>query len=207
MIAANISMATKGMTVSTYNRDLIVIGASRGGLGALSRITAALPADFPAAVLVVLHTYASSANPRILASLIGRHATLPVTYAQEDEPIKPGHVYVAPPDNHLVVRAGERLGLDHGAKVRFSRPSVDVLFESAARIYGRRVVGVILTGGGHDGTDGMKAISAVGGVRIVQSPSDAVDPGMPSSAIVGDDPQFIVLLDEIPTLLVKLAMP
>ncbi|MDB5826048.1 MAG: hypothetical protein JWQ73_268 [Variovorax sp.] len=184
-------------------RDIVLIGASRGGLDALARITSALPTDFPAAVLVVLHT--SPENPRALDSLVAKKSSLPVAYAQEDEPITQGRVYLAPPDFHLTVRSGARVGLEHSAKVRHSRPAVDVLFESAAEVFRERVVGIILTGGDHDGTDGMKAIGARGGIGIVQSPSEALDPGMPGSAIVGDDPQFIVMLDEIPGLLIQLA--
>ena len=193
------------MTNRTPVRDIVLIGASRGGLDALARITSALPSDFPAAVLVALHT--APDGPGLLDTLIGKKSSLPVAYTKDDEPIQQRRVYLAPPDFHLVVRAGAKVGLEHSAKVRHSRPAADVLFESAAAVLRERVIGVVLTGGDHDGTDGMNAIREAGGIGIVQSPSDALDPGMPSSAITGAQPQYIVMLDEIPKLLIRLVSP
>ncbi|MFM9428600.1 two-component system chemotaxis response regulator CheB [Variovorax sp. GrIS 2.14] len=186
-------------------RDIVLIGASRGGLDALARITSALPPDFPAAVLVVIHTLAGS--PGLLDTLVGKKSSLPVAYAEDGEPIKQGRIYLAPPDFHLTVSSAATVSLEHSAKVRHSRPAADVLFESAAAVFRERVIGVVLTGGDHDGTDGMNAIRAAGGIGIVQSPSDSLDPSMPSSAITGAQPQFVVMLDEIPKLLIRLVSP
>lgn len=132
---------------------------------------------------------------------------MPVAYARDGDLIEQSRIYLAPPDHHLIVRGDSRLGLEHSGKVRHSRSAVDVLFESAADAFRDRVIGVVLTGGDHDGTGGMKAIAANGGVGIVQSPLDAVDPGMPGNAIAGDHPQFVVMLDDIPSLLVGLVQP
>lgn len=193
------------MNLERVFRDVVLIGASRGGVAALRRITSALPPHFPAAVLVVLHPPPDGLGQ--LDVLLGEQASMPVAYAQDGDSIERSRIYLAPSEHHLVVRSDSRLGLEHSAKVRHSRPAVDVLFESAAKVFRDRVIGVVLTGGDHDGTDGMKAIAATGGMRIVQSPSEAVDPAMPGNAIAGDDPQFVVMLDEIPKLLVKLVRP
>lgn len=183
-------------------RDVVLLGAARGGVAALTRITSALPADFPAAVLVVMDQLPN--GPRLLDELLGVHSLMPVAFARDGEPIQRSRIYLTPPDHHLTVRSDSHLGLEQSAEVRHSRLAVDLLFKSAANVLCERVIGVILTGGDHDGTDGMKAITATGGIRIVQSPADSVDPSMPANAIAGDHPQFIVMLDEIPKLLVKL---
>src|SRR5258706_5313299 len=161
------------------HRDMVVIGASRGGLHALSQLLGSLPRDFPAAILVVLHT--GPASPRLLAEILGGRTALPVSYARDGDEIRPGHVYLAPPDRHLVVRSCGKLGLDAGPKVRHARPAADRLFQSAAEVYGPRVIGIVLTGGDHDGTDGLRAIKAAGGITMVQHPGEAKDPSMPQS--------------------------
>jgi two-component system chemotaxis response regulator CheB len=182
--------------------DIIVIGASLGGLDALSRVAAPLPADLPAALLVVLHT--GSDSPRLLATILKRRTALAVSYGTENEVIRCGHIYFAPPNHHMMVAPPGVLTLKTGPKVRYSRPAADCLFESAAKVYGSRVIGVVLTGGDHDGTDGMRAIKAAGGLCIVQLPVDALAPGMPTSAIQGDHPDYAASADEIGALLVKL---
>ena len=113
-----------------------------------------------------------------------------VSYGIQYEEALPGHVYVAPPDRHLIVTRSGWLGLDAGAKVRHSRPAADRLFQSAAEFYGSRVVGVVLTGGDGDGTDGLRAIKAAGGLAIVQDPADATAPDMPMNALKGDHPDY-----------------
>ena len=157
---------------------LIVVGGSAGGINALGRVLSDLPPDLPAAIAVVLHTHESS-PPDILA----RRTSLRVAYAIEDDELSLGHVYLAPPTTHLVVRETRRLGLESGPKVHFHRPAADPLFASAARVFGRQVVGVVLTGGDGDGTGGLQAIKKHGGISVVQSPSDAEAPSMPMSAI------------------------
>lgn len=184
------------------NRDIIVIGASLGGIEAIRKLASGFPAHFQAAVMIVLHT--GDRSPMFLADIFGRATSLPVSYAQEGDEVRPGHVYIAPPAFHLTTVAPGHLHLDQGPKVKFSRPSADVLFRSAAELYGPRVIGVVLTGGDSDGTDGVKAIKAAGGMSVVQEPMEARDPGMPSNALSGDHPDYKVLLDDMAALLVRL---
>jgi two-component system, chemotaxis family, protein-glutamate methylesterase/glutaminase len=161
-------------------RDVIVIGASAGGIEALIQVVAALPANLPAAVFVVLHVspYAPSRLPAILT----REGALPAAHAEDGEPIVAGRIYVAPPDHHLLVRAGH-VHLASGPKEEGSRPAANPLFRTAARTYGRRVAGVVLSGALADGTAGLLAIEQAGGLTIVQDPEDAAFPSMPLSAI------------------------
>jgi two-component system chemotaxis response regulator CheB len=162
------------------NRDIVAIGASAGGVEALIQICEQPPADLPAAVFVVLHTppYAVSRLPRILA----RSGPLPAAHAVDGEPIEAGRVYVAPPDRHLLLRPG-RVELSRGPRENHARPAVDPLFRSAARAYGPRVVGVVLSGALYDGSAGLMAIKARGGAAVVQDPVEAVVAGMPRSAL------------------------
>lgn len=183
-------------------RDIIVVGASAGGVEALSTLVAALPADLPSAVFIVLHLTADvpSQLPRILA----REAKLPVRHAQNGERIVPGRVYVAPPDLHLLIE-GRHVKLVHGPKENLHRPSVDTLFRSAARWAGPRVIGVVLTGARNDGTAGMRAIKQRGGIAIVQDPIEATFPSMPSSVMQTIKVDYSVALAEIAPLLDKLS--
>lgn len=184
------------------HRDVIVVGASLGGIAALATLAGALPAALPAAVLVVLHT--SPQSPRLLAGIIDRRSSLPVAYAEAGEDVKPGRIYVAPPDFHMTVEEPGVIGLHGGPKVNFARPAVDSLFFSAAKVYGRRVIGVVLTGGGEDGAIGLSAITDAEGVGIVQDPAEAEDPGMPTSALHYDHPQYLARIEEMPDLLANL---
>lgn len=160
-------------------RRLIVIGASTGGLTALRRILPALPADLPAAILVTVHIGSrESSMPEILAA----HCALPVRHARDREPITPGTVLIAPPDHHLMVEANH-VRLSHGPKENFSRPAIDPLFRSAATDFGANLIGVVLTGALDDGTVGLQAVKAAGGIAIVQDPADADVPDMPRSAL------------------------
>lgn len=158
---------------------IIVIGASRGGLEAIKRILTAIPQDFPAPILVAMHIGAFDSH---LPSLLAMHCPLEVRYARDGDVIAPGIVLVAPPNQHLVVD-GAVLRLIKGAKENNSRPAIDPLFRSAAISHRDAVIGVILTGDLDDGTIGLKAVKACGGVALVQDPQDAVAPSMPSSAL------------------------
>ncbi|HYV13640.1 MAG TPA: chemotaxis protein CheB [Pyrinomonadaceae bacterium] len=158
-------------------RDIIVIGASAGGVQALSTLVADLPHNLPAAVFIVLHL---SANvPSLLPGILARESKLQVAHAEDGEPIKRGRVYVAPPDQHLIIEAGSAR-LVHGPKENLHRPSIDALFRSAARWAGPRVIGVVLTGARDDGKVGMRAVQQRGGITIVQNPLEAPFPSMPT---------------------------
>lgn len=169
------------------------MGASAGGIPALKRVLGDLPADLRAAVAIVLHTHPSS--PGYMAGILDRHTGLRVGYGAEGDALQAGHAYLAPADHHLVVRETGLLGLDSGPKVLFHRPAANPLFESAARAFGRQVVGVVLSGGDGDGTAGLKMIKKHGGSTMVQSPSSAAEPSRPRNAILGDSPDQVVPLE------------
>jgi two-component system chemotaxis response regulator CheB len=182
-------------------RDILVVGASAGGVEALSEMVRGLPSDLPAAVFVVLHVpaHATSVLPRIL-SHAGR---LPAAHAGEGEPIRPGRLYVAPPDHHMLLRPGH-VYLSRGPRENSHRPAVDPLFRTAARAYGVRVVGVLLSGALDDGTAGLAAIKRRGGTAVVQNPNEALFSGMPRSAIESVEVDHVVSLAEISPLLSRL---
>lgn len=179
---------------------IIVMGASEGGVGALRSVVAALPAGFPAAVLMVLHIGAHKSQ---LPALLNLSGPLPASHAEDGEPIHPGRIYVAPPDQHLVIERGQ-IRLTHGPRENWARPAIDPLFRSAARAYGADVIGVILTGGLNDGTAGLFEIGQCGGTTIVQDPDDAVNPSMPRSALQHVDVDHRTTLRDLPGLLVSL---
>jgi two-component system chemotaxis response regulator CheB len=181
---------------------LIVFAASQGGMDALRRIVRHFPADFPATMAIVLHTHERS--PRFLAKMLADHTSLTVAYAEEGDELVCDQILVAPPGAHLIVRANQRFGLDQGPKVNYTRPAADCLFITAAQVIGPGVIGVVLTGGDGDGSQGLKKIKEHGGRSIVQSPADAQAPSMPITAIVHDSPDYIAMLDEMGPLLKKL---
>ena len=181
--------------------DIIGIGASAGGVTALRELFMALPASLPATVFVVLHR-GIHAGP--LEVVLGRRAGLPVVQPTDDTAPERGHIYVAPPDHHMVVRQ-DRIRWDAGAKEHFSRPAVDPLFRSLAAQYGPRVVGVVLTGYGRDGALGLVAITAAGGLTLAQDPDEAERPEMPEHAIQGNHIDRVVSLDALPAMLSAIA--
>jgi two-component system, chemotaxis family, protein-glutamate methylesterase/glutaminase len=161
-------------------RDIVVIGGSAGALDPLKEIIGVLPSDLPAAVVVCLHLAATARSA--LAAIVNRAGALQAVRPEDGDPLKPGYIYVPTPDRHLEISAGV-VRLTSGPKVNGVRPSVDVLFHSAADAYGPRVAGVVLSGGLDDGSAGLAAIKAAGGVGIVQSPDDALFDSMPRSAL------------------------
>lgn len=158
----------------------VVIGASAGGVQALLALLPRLPRNFPVPVLVVLHVPADRSN--VLAPLFATKCALTVKEAEDKEPALPGVVYFAPSDYHLLVEADGALALSADEAVNYSRPSIDVLFESAADAYGMGLVGVILTGANEDGARGLRAVEAAGGLAIVEDPASAYAPSMPEAA-------------------------
>ncbi len=182
--------------------DLIVVGASAGGVEALMELVAGLPLELPAAVCIVLHVPAASTS--MLPQILNRAGLLPAAHARDGELLRHGHVYVAPPDSHLVVEPA-RLRLLAGPRENGHRPSVDVLFRTAAQAYGPRVVGVILSGTLDDGTAGLLAIKRRGGLAVVQQPADARYPGMPQSALEHVVVDYALPVAETGSVLARLA--
>ncbi|MGE7136651.1 chemotaxis protein CheB [Luteibacter sp. NPDC031894] len=178
---------------------LVVIGASTGGVEALSRVCAGLPADFPAAVFLVLHV---DAHESMLPGIIARRASLPVSHALHGERIAAGHIYVAPPDLHMHVQ-GDKIALERGPKEHHTRPAIDPLFRSAAASGGSKVAAVVLTGDLNDGTLGLRCVKQAGGVAIVQDPEEAVVPTMPLSAMARTSVDLRAPLDDIPAFLCR----
>jgi two-component system chemotaxis response regulator CheB len=182
-------------------RDIIVIGASAGGVEAVASLVEALPRDLAAAVFVVVHfpPHATSVLPRILT----RRGGMVAVHPEDGDAIELGCVYVAPPDLHLLVERGH-VRLVRGPRENAVRPAVDPLFRSAARVYGPRVIGLILTGNLDDGTSGMLAVKSAGGVTVVQDPDDALYAGMPTSAVRHVEMDHVLPLSGIAALLTRL---
>jgi two-component system chemotaxis response regulator CheB len=174
---------------------LVVIGASWGGMQAISAVLGALPLGFDLPVVVAQHRGASG-NDDLLERILSQRSPLPVVAATDKEPLCGGHVYVAPSDYHLLVEAGH-LALSTEELVQFARPSIDVLFESAAEAYRDRTVGVLLTGLNEDGAAGLARIAAVGGFTVVQDPTGAEQPEMPEAAIARGAARKVLPLEEI----------
>lgn len=163
-----------------HKRDLVVIGASAGGVETLKRVVAGLEPDLAAAVCIVLHL--APGSPSALARILQRAGKLPCRAASDGEPLRPGEILVAPPDHHLVIEDG-RARLTVGPRENGHRPAVDVLFRSAAAARHTRVIGVVLSGTRDDGSAGLAVIKASGGATIVQDPDEALYPGMPANAL------------------------
>ena len=186
--------------MSTF--EVIAIATSAGGLKALSQVLAALPADFAPAIVVVQHL-----DPRhrsLMADILSRRSALPVKQAEEGDKLRPGTVFIAPPNRHLLVNPDGSLTLTQTELVHFVRPSADLLFESVAGSFKDRAIAVVLTGTGSDGAMGVKAIKKMGGTVLAQDEASAEFFGMPNAAIQTGCVDFILSLSEIPAALITL---
>ncbi len=184
--------------------DVVAIAASAGGLNAINMVLSQLPSEFPATIVVVQHL-----DPRhrsLMAEILARNTTLHVKQAEEGEMMQPGTVYIAPPDQHLLVNSDGTLTLSQSELVHFVRPSADLLFESVAASHKDRSIAVVLTGTGSDGSMGVQAIKKMGGTVICQDVDSAEFTGMPLAAMQSKCVDFSLPLDEIAAALVTLVM-
>lgn len=184
--------------------EAVVIGASAGALNALAVILPELPENYPLPVLVVVHI--PPGKESLLAQLLQEKCRVTVKEAEDKEPVKPSHVYLAPPDYHLLVEREKYLSLSSDEPVLFSRPSIDVLFETAADAYGSGLIGVILTGGNNDGAEGLRLVVRNGGTAVIQKPEEALAPHMPVAALGSCPDAHVLSLKEIATYLCKAGM-
>jgi two-component system, chemotaxis family, protein-glutamate methylesterase/glutaminase len=183
--------------------EAVVIGASAGGVQALSELLPAFPPGARAAVFVVLHLPRD--RPSMLVEVFANKCALAVCEAQDKEPVAPGTVYFAPPNYHLLIDRGPQLALSADELVHHSRPSIDVLFESAAEIYRERLLGVILTGASEDGAAGLAAVHEAGGTTVIQEPQTAQSSIMVRSALQRRPPDMVLPLARIARLFASLA--
>jgi two-component system chemotaxis response regulator CheB len=182
--------------------ELVVIGASWGGLGALERVLSGLPRGFRTPIAVAQHRSPDGSSEG-LARLLTAHSAVPVIDVEDKQPVEPGTVYLAPPDYHLYVEPdGFALSVDDA--VLYSRPSIDVLFESAADLYRERLIAVVLTGANEDGAQGIAAVKRLGGYTIVQNPVEAERAEMPRAALRAVTPDQVLSLAAMPGALADL---
>jgi two-component system chemotaxis response regulator CheB len=181
------------------NHDIVTIGASAGGIEPLQHIVRALPVDLPAAVFVVVHIGVAGR----LVDALSRDPGFPVATAEDERPIEHGTLFVAPPDQHLLL-SPDRMLLRRGPRENLARPAIDPLFRSAATHHGPRVVGVVLSGNLTDGTAGLEAIKRCGGLAVVQDPGEAPFPSMPASVLANMDVDHVVKIAQLPKLLATL---
>lgn len=189
----------------THPYEAVVIGTSAGAVEALSTLLPSLPEDFPLPVMIVMHTPPDKKS--VMPDLMQAKCKVKVREAEDKEPLQPGTVYFAPPDYHLLVEDDRSLSLSVEDPVLFSRPSIDVLFESAADVYGERLIGVILTGANPDGANGLKILSEAGGLAVVQSPTRAQSPFMPEAALKACPDAHILDIEQIGPFLQKGGCP
>lgn len=185
--------------------EIVAIAASAGGLNAISQVLSNLPADFPAAIVVVQHLDPSSRS--YMAEILKRRTPLAVKQAEENDRINSGTIYIAPPNYHLLVNPDHTLSLSKSKLVHFVRPSADLLFESVAASYQKRAIAVVLTGTGEDGIMGVQAIHEMGGIVMAQDEATSEYFGMPSAAIKTGTVDFILPINEISAKLIALVMP
>src|SRR5262245_44960295 len=180
--------------IRAHTHDIFVIGASAGGVFSLKELFAALPADFPGSLFVVVHRSSESSGK--ISDAFDGDAALPIVTPDDEAAIVPGRIYVAPPDRHMLIERN-RVRIVRGPKENRHRPAIDPLFRSAAWAYGPRVVGVVLTGYLDDGTAGLWAIKTCGGVTVVQDPADALHPDMPMNALSANQVDHCLPLQKI----------
>ncbi len=181
--------------------QVVAIGGSAGSIDALSVLLPALPATLRAAVVVVVHL--PRERPSLLRNIFQPRCALPVREAQDKEPLEPGTIYFAPPDYHLLLDAGPALALSVDDPVHFSRPSIDVLFETAADACGDRLMAILLSGANADGAQGLAAVQAAGGVTMVQSPESSPMPYMPEAALALAQPGHLLTPEGMAALLLR----
>jgi len=180
----------------------VVIGASAGGFHALKELIPKLPKEFSMPVFVVQHISPTSDN--YMAQFLNKLSNLIVKEADEKEDIKPGYVYISPPNYHMLIEEDNTISLSTEGKMNYSRPSIDILFDTAAMTYGERLIGIVLTGANNDGAEGLLKIKNGGGYCIVQEPSEAEANAMPLAAIKKSKPNKIMKLDNIVALLIDM---
>jgi two-component system chemotaxis response regulator CheB len=185
--------------VTDITIEAVVIGASAGALEALSIVLPALPANYEPAVLVVVHV--PSNKQSVFVDLFRQKCPVEVREAEDKEPIEGGTIYFAPPGYHLLVERDKTLSLSADEPVLYSRPSIDVLFESAADAYGSALISIVLTGASQDGANGIKAVTNAGGIAIIQRPDEAFAPTMPEAASAACPSAHLMPLEEIATYL------
>jgi len=183
------------------NRKCVIIGGSAGSLKVLLHLIPKIDKTIDLPVIIILHR-ANDAQSS-LEQLLGDHTQLKVKEAEDKETLMPGVIYLAPPNYHLLVERAGTLSLDCSEKVQFSRPSIDVSFQSAAEVFGRRLLGIILSGANSDGTVGLAAIQECGGLVAIQNPRNADMPTMPVSALEAIDPDYIVNDNQIADIINK----
>ena len=185
--------------------EAIVIGVSSGGMNAMKVLFSLLPKEFNTPIIIVQHISSQSEN--LWIRLLNDKSNIYIKEADEKESIEHGKVYIAPPNYHLLIERNKTFSLTVDERVNFARPSIDVLFESAAEAYKNKLIGVILTGSNNDGTNGLKRIKEYGGLTIVQDPATAESSYMPASAIAVVQMDYILTLENIIKLLIKIDAP
>ena len=191
-------MNNAAQSLAQFRADAVVVGGSAGALEVLSKLLPGLPATSQVPVIVVVHL--APRRPSLLPELFARRCQLPVREPYDKQPVEPG-IWFAPPDYHLLIEANHCFALSIDAPVKFSRPSIDVLFESAARVYGAGLLGVLLTGANDDGMLGACVIRKLGGVLAVQDPDTAEAQEMPKAAIRRAAPQFVGTVEELASMM------
>jgi two-component system, chemotaxis family, protein-glutamate methylesterase/glutaminase len=196
---------SKDKSVSPREHQAVVIGVSAGGIDALRELLALIPVDFNLAVVIVQHLHPQ--QDRFFIEYLGECCAIPVQEAEEKESVSPGVVYFAPANYHLLIESDRTFSLSVDEKVNFSRPSIDVMFETAAETYGSKLIGIVLTGASKDGAAGLRRIKEGGGMTIVQDPATAEFPIMPAAAMGETEVDYVMDLTQIGRFLAAMGRP